>query len=188
MPARDAGRVARALLALALAAACSLAYAGDAERRYELSGRGYLRLAVPEGWLDEVRERAPQSPPTIVFRPLEGTAFLVMVTPIWRASPGVRLPGREGLRERVERGIEIVRPRAVEKEIAVSEFEGASGAGFYYSATDRAPRTGEYLYLTQGMLRVGELVVMFTVLANADRDSLVENALRMLKGAAHLPE
>lgn len=35
---------------------------------------------------------------------------------------------------------------------------GASGPGFYYSATGRAPNPGEFTFLTQGMLRAAAQV------------------------------
>ncbi len=172
--------------ALVLVTASLSASGAEAERRYGLNEHGFLQMTVPQGWLDEVRERAPQAPPTIVYRPLAGDAFLVLVTPIWRPRPEVPMPSREALRERVERGIERARPRAVEKEIRVWEFAGASGAGFYYSATDRAPKPGEFTYLTQGMLRVDELIVTFTILSNSEKEALLNQTLGMLKTAAQV--
>jgi hypothetical protein len=67
-------RAARFILALFLAAAGASGHGAGVEGRYELSEHGFLRMRVPDGWLDEVRERAPQAPPTIVFRPLLSNA------------------------------------------------------------------------------------------------------------------
>jgi hypothetical protein len=64
------------------------------------------------------------------------------------------------------------------------EFQGRSGPGFYFSATDRAPKPGEYKFLTQGIVRVGELSVTFTILTNDGQEAVVKQALEALKGAS----
>ena len=63
------------------------------------------------------------------------------------------------------------------------EFSGRSGPGYCFSATDRAPQPGEYKYLTQGIVRVGELSVTFTILTNDGQEAVVKQALEALKGA-----
>lgn len=77
---------------------------------------------------------------------------------------------------------------AVEKEIWVWEFAGASGPGFYFSAPDRAPKPGEFTDFKQGMLRVGALVVTFTLLSNSGQDALLNHGLGMLRSAAPVQE
>ena len=44
--------------------------------------------------------------------------------------------------------------------------------GYYFSITDKAPsiKAGEYKYMTQGGVPVGDLLVMFTIFSN-ERDS-----------------
>ena len=63
---------------------------------------------------------------------------------------------------------------------------GASGPGYYFTATDRAPKAGEYKYLLQGMVKVSELVVTFTILTNAGQEPIAHQALSMIKSAVHL--
>jgi hypothetical protein len=59
--------------------------------------------------------------------------------------------------------------------------------GFYFAATDRAPKPDEYKFLTQGVVRVGELSVTFTILTNDGQDAVVKQALDALKGATQEP-
>jgi hypothetical protein len=61
------------------------------------------------------------------------------------------------------------------------------GPGFYFSATDRAPKPDEYKFLTQGVVRVGELSVTFTILTNDGQDAVVKQALDALKSATQEP-
>ena len=67
--------------------------------------------------------------------------------------------------------------------IPVKDIEGASGSGYYYTATDRAAKPAEFKYKMQGMLRVGDLVVAFTILSNDGAEAAVADALKMLKSA-----
>lgn len=57
---------------------------------------------------------------------------------------------------------------AVEEKIDLFCLKGTNGAGYYYSLTDKAPKPDEYKYVTQGLVRFGEIVGKFTVLHNDD--------------------
>jgi hypothetical protein len=87
----------------------------------------------------------------------------------------------------VQRGVDGAQTQAVEKELRVVEFQGRTGPGFYFSATDRAPKPDEYKFLTQGVVRVGELSVTFTILTNDGQEPIVKQALDALKGATQEP-
>ncbi|HEY7676568.1 MAG TPA: hypothetical protein VIG69_05830, partial [Candidatus Methylomirabilis sp.] len=70
--------------------------------------------------------------------------------------------------------------------IEVRELQGVAARGYYFSATDRAPKPGEYKFMTQGMLRVGSLLVTFTILTNDGQGNIVADALAMLRSARHV--
>jgi hypothetical protein len=90
------------------------------------------------------------------------------------------------VRQNVEQGLKAIRGQAVEKNIPIVEFKGRGGAGWYYDATDRAPKPGEFVLLRQGMLIAsGELVLWFTILTNERQDPALAGAMRMLQGAEH---
>jgi hypothetical protein len=55
-----------------------------------------------------------------------------------------------------------------------------------FSATDRAPEPGGYLYMTQGAAAVGDLLVPFTILTNAGQKETVRGALKMIAAAEQL--
>jgi hypothetical protein len=143
-----------------------------------------LQLAVPAGWKDEVHEGDRGYPPTIIFTPREGKPFQVLVTPISRPRPDVPVPTGEQIRDSVQRVADQMKPQAVEKELPVIEIKGASGPGYYFSATDKAPLPEEFKYLTQGMLLVGELAITFSVLTNDGQEKVKDEALAMLRSAA----
>ena len=166
----------------------ALAGEGNTERRYPLPQRGFFRMKVPTSWKDQLRQPSQPLPPTIAFRPGKGRPFDVLVTPIWRARADVPSSTKDALRQKVERTIESVKSQAVEKELTAVEFEGASGPGFYFSATDRGPKPGEYRLMTQGILKVSELIVTFTILTNDAQEQVVRDALAMLQSAVHVQQ
>jgi hypothetical protein len=166
-----------------LFAAAAMAQTGTSERRFELPDHGVLVIRVPSDWRDKVGQAPNRLPPTIGFAPKSGKPFRILVTPIWPIPKDRAPPTRDEIRSRVERGAQGVRAQAVEPELRIIEFQGRSGPGFYFSATDRAPKPGEYKFLTHGIVRVGELSVTFTILTNDGQEAIVAQALEALKGA-----
>ena len=170
-----------------LFAALSLAMAADGEtKRYALPDKTSLELSIPAGWQDEVKQGENGTPPSIVFTPRAGPAFQVFVTPIWRPRPEVPVESAEQIRESVQRAADRLKPQVAESSLSVEELTGAKGPGYYFSATDKAPKPEEFKYLTQGMLLVGELAVTFSILTNDGQEKMRDAALDMLKRAAQV--
>ena len=176
------------LLSIAGFALCISAFAQNAaaEKRFPLAGRGYLQMNVPADWKEKVDQPPKALPPTLSFAPRKGKAFIVTVTPAWKLHPGDVDPTRENLRQRVESARDGIAPFAIETDIKLVAFDGPSGPGFHFFATDKDPRPGEYKFMTQGALAVNELTVTFTILTNEGQDNVVRSALAMLRSAAHL--
>jgi hypothetical protein len=171
-----------ALAALALPAS---SLGADAAKRYALSERDFLQLSVPAGWSDELDQTS--QPPLISFRQSKGQPFIVSVSPAWPTRTAKPASSRQELRAEVGKMADAIRLFAVEKDIKVKEFAGATGTGYYFFATDSAP-AGGYKFMNRGMLKVGELSVTFTILTNEGQDGIVRAALAMLKSAAHVKQ
>lgn len=45
------------------------------------------------------------------------------------------------------------------------------------------PKPGEYKFMTQGIIRIWELMTAFTVLTNEGQEGIISNVLMMLKAA-----
>jgi hypothetical protein len=155
-----------------------------AARRYNLPNLDSLELVVPPAWDETVDQPVDGGPPTIEFRPREGAAFEIYITPDW-PEPDKAVPDAETLREIVRGEAERMREQAVEQTPEVRRLQGASGVGFYFVATDRAPQPEEFRYMNQGALEVGDLTVTFTILTNEGQDAVVEEAFAILKTAVH---
>lgn len=174
------------LVAVLALLAVDTAGAEDATARtYPLPKQGSFELKVPVSWKDTLRQPPNDLPPTLTFSPNSGAAFQVLITPIWKVNQDMQMPGPEEMKSSVERAADGASQQAVEKTIPIRELKGSSGKGYYFSATDKAPKPDEFKYLTQGMLGVGDLAVTFTILTNDGQDAVVKEALSMLSSAAH---
>jgi hypothetical protein len=90
------------------------------------------------------------------------------------------------MRHSVQQTADKVKPSATEQYLPVEQLTGAPGPGYYFSATDREPKPGEFKYLTQGMLLVGDVVVGFSILTNDAQEKVRDQALATLKSASHI--
>lgn len=152
-------------------------------RSYQLPGHGALQLAVPYSWNDQMRQRQQGTPPTLLFTPESGYSFNVQLTPLWPAQADAVMPSLEEIKHTVSKAADDAKAQAVETTIPIREIHGSSGDGYYFSVTDHAPKPGEFKYMTEGMLRVGELILTFTILSNDGAAAAVADAESMLKSA-----
>ena len=129
---------------------------------------------------------AAKFPPTIVFTPPESNEFEILITPMWSTRTGA-VPKKDEMQRMVAEVAEAARRQAVERSIPIVEMQGNSGIGYYFSATDRAPKSDEFRYMTQGVLRIGELAATFTILTNDGGELIASDALELLKGARYVP-
>jgi hypothetical protein len=160
------------------------AKASKNERRYPLGDYGFFRVDIPLSWKDELQQPAKRLPPTISLSPKAGNSFQILITPIWGAKKEVLEDA--AIKELVRKSAETARPQAVEKTLRLVGLQGASSKGYYFFSTDKAPRPGEFKYMTQGVLAVGDLIVTFTILTNNNHEEVAKEALTLLREARHL--
>ncbi len=171
---------------LGLLVASQVVSAGDTvPRQFSLPDHGVFEIAVPADWQDQVGRPPNNLPPTIKFRPKAGPAFEVLMTLLWPIQGKAPPTDAPTIRQEVEHTVDGVSSQAVEKHIDVHELKGSNGTGYYFSATDKAPAPGEYKYMTQGILPVGQLAVAFTILTNDGQELAVTQSLKALQNAAN---
>lgn len=169
------------LAAVVSIAAFSTAGAVTAARVYPLQDHGRLILSVDDSWNEELKPPPNGGPKTLWFTPKSGPSFNIMIT------PGIPRTGVDDakLRESVAGLARQLQGQAVEKELTVRELKGANGHGYYVKATDKAPAPGEWKILTQGMMKVGDVVLAFTILTNDGQEAVAKSALEMVREAAY---
>ena len=159
---------------------CALALQASAAEVRVVAPGAVLVFQAPDGWRST---KQPGRVPTVSLSPATGNAFQVLVSPLVGPDGRLAPSSRESLRGLVEAGANAAKAQAVEQSLTVQSFGAAEVQGHYFSATDRAPKPGEFKYMTQGAMSVGGLPVAFTILSNGNPKAAVEPTLRMLAAA-----
>jgi hypothetical protein len=175
------------LVGMLLLVAPLLVIAGGAgTRQYALPNHGKLQLQMPTGWHDQVKQPPKQMPPTITLTSNSGDSFKVIVTPMWPLQKDQKLLSVQEIKPLVEQSIKIVSKQAVEQSVQPIEIKNKQGGGYYFSVTDKAPQPGNYKHLSQGLIRIGDLITSFTILSNDGGEKDVKSALNMMRGARQI--
>jgi len=171
-------------IGLALVLTSFMASAEDVvAKSYTLQKHGVLELKVPGSWNDSVAQTPNELPPTIELSPKTGAQFVMLITPIWPAESNIKPPTPDELRANVRQAADMALLQSVEDSIEVKELKGTINTGYYFTATDQAPKTGEFKYLNQGVIAVNDLLVSFTILTNDGQDAIVKEGLSLLSSA-----
>jgi hypothetical protein len=169
------------LVAITFVVVCWSASAAAAPQSFLMPGHGTLLLSVPEGWKSDLKQPPGGLPPTIGFGGQSGGSFVVLVTTVWGSSPGGPAPDDANIKTTVSSAAKSAESQSVERSLALQSLVGASGRGYYFRATDRAPKPGEWKYLTQGMIRTGGIGLTFTILTNDGQSAIEKAALEMIR-------
>lgn len=170
-----------ALAALVTAAA---AHAAPLPEQFVLPNHGTLLLNVPTDWKVNVKTPSGDSPQTILIAPRDGAAFKMLLTPIWGDTTRV-LPDDAKIHDVVSSAAKGAEAASTQSAVAVRNISGPSARGYYFYSTDKAAAAGEWKYLRQGTVSMGDIVLTFTILTNDARQVDAKTALDMIRHASH---
>jgi hypothetical protein len=172
---------------LALGACSTVALAGPeiAGREYPLPDHGSLQLQIPTSWRHDVRQPPDRLPPTITLRPAEGRQFEFLITPLWSPKSDKGFNRIDKVRALVDGDRRGLAPSAVEKELVLESIEGPEAHGYYFVATDKAPKPGEFEFVIRAGIGVGDLLLSATILSHEKGSEAVQEALSALRQARH---
>ncbi len=164
-------------------AACLAALA--AEVRLPQPGPDDFLMEVPAEWqgsLDTTNPRAANL--RLTGKDLQAFAAQVTVIQVLGSNP---TPDDAAIRKLVEKTAQALQAQAVEEKLVLEPLNMPGRAGYSFSLTDRAPKPGEYKYMTQGAVAMGRTVISFTVLTNQDTERYKAAVLAMLAAAKFVP-
>jgi hypothetical protein len=171
-----------ALVLLAIASPLSALEA--AANHVALPGGDELWLKIPAGWTEKFDSPQKGMPPGVWLTPREGAAFNVLITPLSGTAAGAAMSDENKLRAIVTSAARDALAKSVEMTIPVHDLTGPDVHGFYIFATDRAPATGEWKYLTQGMVNIDGAPFAFTILTNDGQEANAKAALELIRSAS----
>jgi len=149
-------------------------------KSYTLHEHGSITVVFPNKWKDSVQQAPDDFPSTINFKARSGLPFDVLITPLWAFNNSAPMSD-EKVYNTVTNSLSNLKGAAVEKNIVINEIIGSHGKGYYFSITDKDPKPNEYKYLSQGIIKVNELTVTFTILTNDGQSEIVNKAIRVIK-------
>jgi hypothetical protein len=150
---------------------------------FTLPGHGQLTLKFPATWDSKV-EQSGNNPPTIGFKPKTDNNFNVLLTPGWPIDPSKDVSSPDKVRDLVEKVGAASLPQAVEKKLTIKEFGADGKTGYYFAPlTDKAPNPGEFKYMSQGMIKEGNLILIFTLLTNSKETKELDTVLNVIANA-----
>ncbi|MGV7222356.1 MAG: tetratricopeptide repeat protein [Nitrospinales bacterium] len=157
-------------------------------RNYEIPDHGVLQLPVPKLWLEEVRYPPDSLPPTITFTPISGKTFEVLITALYPFRKGSSLPTGPELRIQVKQVSEKYKGKVKEKKIPLTEMKTEDSTGYCFSITEKLDKPDEYKYMTHCQVVFKKIMLTFSTFTNPGSYEAVDEAITMLKKAAHIPE
>lgn len=154
---------------------------------YQVPNHGALVLNVPKDWLDEIGRPPKDLPPTFTFTPQSGEPFNVLITAMWDPNQQPGFNNSQNVRRMVEGVWRESGSQAMEKEMKICDLKGNDFTGHYITLTDKTSKSkpGDYKYMTQGGLGVGDLELVFTILSNK-KDFPITEALEMIRSSCQL--
>lgn len=160
---------------IAFAAIAALPFAAHAapSRDYGLGDLGSLQIDLKQGW--RVTQPPPDSGTTISIEAATPGRMRLLMTPL--PTP----QSDKDLRDATQHAADGIGPQSVEKTPAVKPLRGGEASGYYFKATDPAPKPGEYRYLYQGVVGLRSIIVTFTVLYNDGAERDAEDALSAVR-------
>jgi hypothetical protein len=142
---------------------------------------GGIVMIAPDAWKMDQDPAARADRPSLRFQPATGKDFYVLVTP-FKLAPTIPVD-QAGVRKLVESVAATTGAKTVEKTLVVQSLSSSTVQGYYFSATNPAPAAGDWKYMTQGILLVGQTTVGFTIFTNDKGSTAPAQALAMLRSA-----
>ena len=154
------------IIVLAIAFLFIFPVSSFAEKRHDMAG---LQFKTPNGWTPSVKRY------TITISKNDQNELLMVTNMPYQGNLPVLSEVKGDLKQM---GNKLLK-NAVEKDLVLHKFDRGQVKGYYFTLTDKAPKPGEYEYMTEGAVISDRIFVIFTVLSNGLRDPS-EEALAMI--------
>ena len=153
------------------------------QRRIAIPKHGTLVVTVPESWKQEVRRPPKDLPPTIEYESRSSDDFEVLITCFWHTKGDPNFNTAAEIKQLINEDAEEMSPTVVEKKLDIKTIRGRQGTGYYYAATDKARKKGEYPLMTRAAIGVDDLLLVVTVLHQSNRSDVADSTIKMLENA-----
>lgn len=150
-----------------------------------LPGGDELWLAIPADWNQKIESPDKNTPLSVWLSARQGPTFNVLITPLSGSPMSPAMADENKLRAIVTSTARNALAQSVEMTIPVHDLTSQDVHGFYYLATDRAPKPDEWKYMTQGMVNIDGAPFAFTILTNDGQEAIAKAALELIRTASY---
>jgi hypothetical protein len=170
---------------VAAAASCltGLALATTPVQSFPVPDHGNVTMPVPADWSSELKQPEGNQPPTVLVKPKTGPPFQMFVTLMWPIGAPIKQFNDDMLKQMATLAAQSAESQSLEGKLEPKLITGAQGGGYFFKATDKAPKPGEFRYLTQGVLQCGSVTLGFTILSNEGQEATLKAAMEILASA-----
>jgi len=158
-----------------------IAIPDSVERHYLLPKGDTVFLTTPERWWERLGDKSPGLLSTVQFGPIDGSDFQIL----WSARYAE--PNDAELRKAARRGLSVVLPTAVEKNVQLVPIQSEHSKGFAFWVTDKNYRGADappddYPFLISITLQTGKVRSLITVLSHKKDPAFIQRMLGLWKG------
>lgn len=154
--------------------------------KFSVGPNGALALQLPEAWKPKIKKfeakKEGNAGLALNFQSPEPAGWAVLFSGFWNYSSPRPFSADELKAQVAGLGAKYA-DQAAQPSPEVREIRGDGVTGYFISMTDKQPKPSEYEYLSQGVARVGEMTIAFTVLSNGNPEPTLGKALSMLSTA-----
>ena len=144
---------------------------------------------MPKVWNYNFTTTGNNQPPIITFYNLDKDKeeiYQLNLSVLWNDGFQRNILTAEYIHSLVEKTGNQALINSDQSELILKEIIGENGIGYWFNLSDSTAGPGEYKFLTQGALAVGEILLIFSLFCNDDGTILRETLLKMIMGAKHL--
>jgi hypothetical protein len=170
---------------VAAAASClaGLALAAAPGQGFPVPDHGTVTMPVPADWRSDLNQPPGNQPPTVLLKPRSGPPFQMFVALLWPIGAPIKQVTDDLLKQMTTLAAQSAEAQSVEGKLEPRVINGAQGSGYYFKATNKVLRPGEFKYLTQGVLQCGSVTLGFTIMSNEGQEATLKTAMDILTGA-----
>jgi hypothetical protein len=156
----------------------SISGAQESEQAFLVPNYGYLIIPFPKTWMGYFNCMESDLSYEFKIRPPDSTMEIMISA--FGPKDRSKIDTAADVKQFVIGLSRSMQKTAVEKELLVQEIKGEKTFGYYFSCTDKAPKPGESKYATQGVIKAGEVSLVFTLLYNEKNPELINQVLQIL--------
>ena len=140
--------------------------------KYPIPEHGIMQMQVPAEWYARYHAQSRYPYPFIIMYPHETEPqFQLSISIFWEDRIGEKLvTDKAYIMDMVQDIGEGLLPGSEEDTLELIKIDGSMGQGYFFDLSDASENAGDFPFLRQGAIAVGELLMVFAFLY-ADKDS-----------------